>query len=52
MRIESEAMGYPHRVSIPNHNPMRVGTLNKILTGVAEYLELERDELLRTLFGR
>ena len=52
MRIESDYMGYFHRVSVPAHNPMRVGTLNRILTGVADYLELERDELLRRLFGR
>ena len=52
MRLESDYMGYSHRVSVPDHNPMRVGTLNRILSSVADYLEVERDQLMRELFGR
>ena len=52
MRLESNYMGYSHRISIPRHNPMRTGTLNRILNDVAEYLEVEREELARDLFGR
>ena len=50
MRLESDYMGYSHRLSIPRHNPMRTGTLNRILNDVAEYLEVEREELMRELF--
>lgn len=52
LRLESDFMGYPHRISVPRHNPMRMGTLNGILNDVAEYLEMEREELTRELFGR
>ena len=51
MRLASSYMGHSHRISIPRHNPMRPGTLNRILNDVAEYLEMERDELMRELFG-
>ena len=52
LRLESDFMGYPHRISIPRHNPIRAGTLNRILNDVAEYLEMEWEELTRDLFGR
>ena len=52
MRLESHHMGYSHRLTVPRHNPMRVGTLNGILNNVAEYLEIGQDELKRELFGR
>ena len=52
MRLESDYMGYSHRISVPHHAPMRTGTLNRILNDVAEYLEVEREELTRELFGR
>ena len=52
MRLDSDYMGYSHRISVPRHAPMRAGTLNRILNDVAEYLEMEREELTRDLFGR
>ena len=52
MRLISTYMGYEHSVSIPRHNPVRVGTLGRILGDVAEYLEIGQDELMRELFGR
>ena len=44
-------MGYSHNVSVPRHNPLRVGALDDILGDVAEYLEIGQDELMRELFG-
>lgn len=39
-----------HHITIPNHAPLKVGTLNAILTDVAEHLGLSRDELMEILF--
>ena len=52
MRLSSNYMGHLHRISIPRQNPMRPGTLNRILNDVAEYLGMERYELMRELFDR
>ena len=52
MRLTSTSKGYEHHVSVPRHNPLRVGTLDAILGDVAEYLEIEQDELMQELFGR
>ena len=39
-----------HHVTIPNHDPLRVGTLAAILDGVAAHHGLGREELLKRLF--
>jgi predicted RNA binding protein YcfA (HicA-like mRNA interferase family) len=39
-----------HHVTIPAHDPLKVGTLAGILSDVAGHLKLDRDELLRRLF--
>ena len=52
MRLESHYMGRSHRITVPRHNPLRVGTLNRILGDVAEYPEIGQGELMRELFGR
>ena len=52
MRLVSTIMGYEHYVSVPQHNPVRVGTLDEILKQVSEYLGITQGELMQELFGR
>lgn len=40
-----------HHVTIPLHDPLRVGTLAAILSDVADHQEMSRDDLLHRLFG-
>ena len=40
-----------HHVTIPAHDPLKVGTLAAILADVAAHQEISRDELLDRLFG-
>ena len=40
-----------HHVTIPAHDPLKVGTLAAILGDVASHLGISRDELLQMLFG-
>ena len=37
------------RISIPDHNPIRLGTLNSILRLVARHKGTEREDILRSL---
>jgi predicted RNA binding protein YcfA (HicA-like mRNA interferase family) len=39
-----------HKITVPAHDQLRVGTLASVLAEVARHLDLERDELLRRLF--
>jgi predicted RNA binding protein YcfA (HicA-like mRNA interferase family) len=41
-----------HHITIPLHCDIRIGTLNAILTDVADHLDITRDELLEALFGK
>lgn len=43
--------GGEHHITIPQHNPLRVGTLAGILSDVAAHSGLSRDELLTKLFS-
>lgn len=37
------------RISVPDHNPIRIGTLNSILRQVAAHKGVPREDLLRSL---
>jgi hypothetical protein len=39
-----------HHITVPAHNPLKVGTLNGILGEVASYQEIDRKTLIRGLF--
>jgi predicted RNA binding protein YcfA (HicA-like mRNA interferase family) len=39
-----------HSVTVPAHNPIKVGTLARILDQVAGHFQISRGELLRRLF--
>ncbi len=38
-----------HRIAIPNHDPLRIGTLNSILRAVAAAQKIAKKQLLRFL---
>jgi len=40
-----------HHVTVPEHDPLKVGTLSGILRDVAEHLGVDRDSLLDELFA-
>lgn len=50
--IETKLRGPLHRVTAPDHNSLRVGTLNAILSDVADYLKLDRSQLIKDLFEK
>jgi predicted RNA binding protein YcfA (HicA-like mRNA interferase family) len=41
-----------HHVTIPNHDPLRIGTLAATLDSVARHHGLSRDALLERLFSK
>ncbi|GIV60601.1 MAG: hypothetical protein KatS3mg043_1690 [Rhodothermaceae bacterium] len=38
-----------HHVTIPMHSPLRVGTLNAILSDIAAHLGLSKDDVIRRI---
>jgi hypothetical protein len=51
MRLTSTSQGFEHHLTIPQHKPLRVGTLSSIVDEIAAYLEIERQELVKELLG-
>ena len=51
MRLTT-TQGGEHYITIPRHESLRVGTLNAILRDIAEHLDIPRQTLLTTLFGK
>ena len=49
IRIKTEMNG-EHSETIPNHDPIKIGTLNKILSNIAEHFEISKEELINKLF--
>jgi predicted RNA binding protein YcfA (HicA-like mRNA interferase family) len=41
----------PHHITVPAHDPLRIGTLAAVLDAVAEHHGLSRDALLQKLFS-
>ncbi|MBD1824171.1 type II toxin-antitoxin system HicA family toxin [Cyanobacteria bacterium FACHB-DQ100] len=51
LRLTTERNG-EHHITVPAHNPLKVGTLSAILRDVAAHLGLSRDELTTYLFQK
>ncbi len=43
--------GGEHHITIPAHDPLKVGTLNAILRDVGDHAALDRNTLLNRLFA-
>jgi hypothetical protein len=50
--LQSSLLGYVHHLTIADHRALRIGTLNAILSDVADYLKIERSKLEQELFDQ
>ncbi len=50
IRLTTEINGQ-HHITIPNHDPLKLGTLSAILSDIAAHFNKNRNELLEELFG-
>jgi len=49
IRLSSEKLGV-HHITIPAHNPLKVGTLSNILKEIADHMKITKEELIDLLF--
>ena len=49
IRVTTQEFG-EHHLTVPNHDPVRLGTLNNILSDVAAHFQMDRDKVLAKLF--
>ena len=50
IRLSSKFTGIHQHITISNHNPIKLGTLNNILKDIAENLNLDKKDLIKKLF--
>lgn len=50
LRLTTELNGQ-HHITIPNHDPLKIGTLSSIIADVAQHFNKTKEEMLRQLFG-
>jgi predicted RNA binding protein YcfA (HicA-like mRNA interferase family) len=50
IRLTTESNGR-HSITIPNHDPLRIGTFASILGDIAQHFNKSKQELIDELFG-
>jgi predicted RNA binding protein YcfA (HicA-like mRNA interferase family) len=49
IRLTTELKG-EHHITIPNHAPLKIGTLSAILSDIAEHFGQTKDEIVKNIF--
>jgi len=52
IRLISNYMKSEHKITIPDHHPIKIGTLNNILNDLADYLQVSKNKLIEELFKK
>jgi len=52
IRLFSNFKNKEHKITIPGHHPIKIGTCNNILNDLANYLEIDKKRLLEELFKK
>jgi predicted RNA binding protein YcfA (HicA-like mRNA interferase family) len=49
IRLSRVVENTEHHITIPNHDPIKIGLLSKILNEVSQVLEISKEELLEKI---
>jgi predicted RNA binding protein YcfA (HicA-like mRNA interferase family) len=49
IRLSISSTNGEYHITIPNHNPIKLGTLSSIISDVAEQLDISKEEILKKL---
>ncbi len=52
IRLLSDFKGSEHKITIPDHKQIKIGTLNNILNDISRYLEMSKEQLVQELFEK
>jgi predicted RNA binding protein YcfA (HicA-like mRNA interferase family) len=51
IRLINTQLNEEHHITIPNHSPIKIGTLNNIIKEISEKLDITKDDLIIQLFN-
>jgi len=49
IRLTNNAKNTEHHITIPDHSPVKIGTLSHILKDIADYLKIDKETLTNKL---
>jgi len=52
IRLVSKFRDKEYKITVPDHHSIKIGTLNNILNDLADYLKIEKKELIKELFKK
>ena len=52
IRLVSKFKDEEHNITVPDHYPIKIGTLNNILSDLANYLKIDKKELIKEIFKK
>jgi predicted RNA binding protein YcfA (HicA-like mRNA interferase family) len=52
LRLESKLGNKSHKITIPDHRPIKIGTLNNILMELANHQKISKEDLTTELFKK
>ena len=52
IRLISNFKDKEHKITVPDHHPIKIGTLNNILNDLANYLEIDKKKLVEELLKK
>jgi predicted RNA binding protein YcfA (HicA-like mRNA interferase family) len=52
IRLLSNIKDSEHKITIPDHKQIKIGTLNNILNDIGGYLKMSKEQLVHELFKR
>jgi len=52
IRLVSEFRGRGHKITVPDHSSIKIGTLNNIMSDLADHLKIDKKLLIDELFGK
>ena len=50
IRLTTQISSEEYHISIPNHDPIKIGTLNNILKDISEKLGINKEDLIKKIF--
>ncbi len=51
IRLTAKCNNVEHHITIPDHDFIKIGTLNNILNDVASFIDIDKKELSKKLFN-
>jgi len=51
IRLTALNNGKQHHLTIPAHDPLKIGTLSAILSDIAQQFAIPKEEVIKKLFG-